>query len=54
MCVVDLKVEFSVPPNLELKAIEPVTHFEVFNNPIFSDFKICVKNMTFHVRLAYF
>jgi hypothetical protein len=49
MSIVDLKIKFSVPPNLVFPIEESAKRLELFNNPDFSDFKICVENKTFHV-----
>jgi hypothetical protein len=50
MCVVDLKIEFSVPPN----SLVPSRKLALFNNPDFSDFKVCVDKKTFDVHLGNF
>jgi hypothetical protein len=52
--VIHLKLEFSIPekPKSQLKTRqteEGIKPIELFNNRIFSDFRICVDDKTFHV-----
>jgi hypothetical protein len=54
MYVADIKIEFSVPENRVLSPEETARRLVLFNNPTFSDFKICVVGKTFHVCLSDF
>jgi hypothetical protein len=42
--IVDLKIDFSV-----FSIEESAKRLDLFNDPAFSDFKICIENKTFHV-----